>query len=312
MGRQRLGTQRVLSQPQFPADTLKECERQKWQAELRAALLRKDEDERGLRKAAERLEAKAFDLERQRRKAQRQEQYDEECRQRGVELQLRREQRERQEREAEERQRQREEEEEVRQKEEEERERLARAPRPCGPCRGTGSCPLCAGAGRCFQDFYSPAVKMCAAFEFGRKPQGCVGCGGHSPGVAGKMQEGTGKCANCGGAGKIWPPASPPSAEGSRSPVSRRQSLGPRSLLRRGSTFRLKQNLCAARVSVTPAAPAPAAPALPPVRVGAPPQAGPPALVVAAGGGKVKPTPPTVVPPALPSIGGPSGQAGRF
>merc|ERR1712176_401628 len=116
--------------------------------------------------------------------------------------------RERQKREKEEReekQRQKEEKERLK-REEAEREWLARQPKTCETCQGVGKCVTCQGKGTIFSVFLVSKVDSATSItDFGRKEQGCDDCGGYRQNILGQLRPGTGKCAACGGHGKIWP-----------------------------------------------------------------------------------------------------------
>lgn len=211
MGRQRLGMQRALSQPLCSSSsvgTLKERERQRRQAAHLEAWRQREEDERGLEEAARQEAQRAADRERQRLQSARRE-LEEQARHKAFTAAMRRkEEREEQERQARELERQTREALEQQRLRQEEEERQRRAPKVCELCAATGVCGPCQGTGLKVQDFLVPSTRPGSTFpyEFGRKPQGCLDCGGHSPGIGGsKMREGSGKCHRCGGLGKVWP-----------------------------------------------------------------------------------------------------------
>lgn len=211
IGRQRLGTQRALSQPLLGApflDTLKDRERQKRRAAYLEAWHQRDEDERGLQKAAREEAEQAANRERQRLRDARREREEQSRHKTWVAAMRRKDEREEQERLAREFERQAREAFEQKKRREEEEERQRRAPRVCELCSGTGLCVACNGTGLMVQDFLVPSTGPGSTFlyEFGRKPQGCSDCGGHSPGIGGsRMSEGSGRCAHCGGLGQVWP-----------------------------------------------------------------------------------------------------------
>lgn len=132
-------------------------------------------------------------------------------------------------------------------REEEERERLrreqekadwlARQPKTCHVCGGSGTCLKCGGKGYAVVCFLAPMVKEkpLTSHGRGRVQIGCPDCGGYAeeiPQDTGR-HKGTGNCMACNGAGKIAPKlppsvpvrrgglgASPPAAGGAASPVS--------------------------------------------------------------------------------------------
>jgi len=149
-----------------------------------------------------------------------QQEAEERRRQRKLALQAkrRRQQEEEERRRAEERERQRQEqiriEEEKRaeeeaerlQREQEERDWLARQPKTCTVCHGTGKCNGCTGTG------YNMAIYLSATTtgknpkgDYGRHRQGCDTCYGFKQNMLADLKRGTGMCANCDGWGKIEP-----------------------------------------------------------------------------------------------------------
>ncbi|CAK0827758.1 unnamed protein product, partial [Prorocentrum cordatum] len=156
--------------PHAATETLKERHRQARQAQLREAWAQREVDERGIQRAEEARMQKERKAESLRRQAAKQAAYDEHCR---ATFRGRR-----------------------------------REPTVCQACSGTGTCPRCHGDQVLSQDFFAPAPKGPPApcwLEFGRKPQGCEACGGFAPGIDGRHQAGTGRCAHCDGHGKTWP-----------------------------------------------------------------------------------------------------------
>eukprot|EP00440_Ansanella_granifera_P026542 gb/GFBE01028832.1/.p1 GENE.gb/GFBE01028832.1/~~gb/GFBE01028832.1/.p1 ORF type:complete len:274 (+),score=66.35 gb/GFBE01028832.1/:1-822(+) len=149
-----------------------------------------------------------------------QQEMEERRRQRKLALQAkrRRQQEEEERRRQEERERQRQEqlriEEERRQAEErerlrreqEERDWLARQPKLCLVCNGSGKCPTCLGSGQNFTVFLATGVgKRNTRGDYGRHAQGCDACYGFKQNMLADLKKGTGKCAHCDGWGKIAP-----------------------------------------------------------------------------------------------------------
>lgn len=130
-------------------------------------------------------------------------------RQQQEEEQKRQAERDRQRREHEEREEKvrREQERERQRREEEEREWLARQPRTCEACGGSGVCVGCGGKGQLFSLFLVTQVEKGAHMEFGRQPQGCEECGGCKQNIMGELVAGSGQCSSCNGRGKVWPKA---------------------------------------------------------------------------------------------------------
>lgn len=128
-------------------------------------------------------------------------------RQQQEEEQKRQAERERQRREREEREEKlrREQERERQRREEEERDWLARQPRTCEACGGSGICSSCEGKGQLFSLFLVSQVGKGSHMEFGRQPQGCEECGGCKQNILGELVAGSGQCSGCNGRGKVWP-----------------------------------------------------------------------------------------------------------
>jgi hypothetical protein len=112
----------------------------------------------------------------------------------------------REQREREEAQR-REEELERMKREREHQEWLALQPTDCEKCKGTGVCPACLGKAFSYEVFLVPTVTKDTTMDFGRLMQGCAECGGCRQNMLGTLIKGSGRCAACGGSGKIWPAA---------------------------------------------------------------------------------------------------------
>lgn len=97
------------------------------------------------------------------------------------------------------------------QQEERLREQL-RAPITCDSCEGSGECKNCCATGIIHATYLSSTTNADEKQQrfHGRSAYGCSFCGGLRDGkeALGKFAEhaGTGKCAKCGGRGKIWPP----------------------------------------------------------------------------------------------------------
>mmetsp|Transcript_25397 Transcript_25397/g.70696 ORF Transcript_25397/g.70696 Transcript_25397/m.70696 type:complete len:283 (+) Transcript_25397:89-937(+) len=92
---------------------------------------------------------------------------------------------------------------------EEESERQRRRPKTCETCGGSAVCQTCSGDGYVYVMYLASEVdwrgRQNDDTDFGKLQQGCTSCGGYEQGVRGELQTGCGKCAACGGAGKIWP-----------------------------------------------------------------------------------------------------------
>eukprot|EP00930_Biecheleria_cincta_P086838 TRINITY_DN76087_c0_g1_i1.p1 TRINITY_DN76087_c0_g1~~TRINITY_DN76087_c0_g1_i1.p1 ORF type:complete len:277 (-),score=63.72 TRINITY_DN76087_c0_g1_i1:148-978(-) len=155
-------------------------------------------------------------VEEQRRREQ--EEYEEKKRQRKLALQAkkRRQQEEEERRRQEERERQLQEqrriEEERRQaeererlrKEQEEREWLARQPKMCETCQGSGKCHTCGGLGFAMAVYLSSHTDAHSTKGvYGRRQQGCDSCYGFKQNMMAELKKGTGKCASCDGYGLI-------------------------------------------------------------------------------------------------------------
>jgi hypothetical protein len=173
-----------LAEQKFAEDQIKEAER------LREEKLK---EEQRVRRLAD-------------RDARRRKQLEEEQKQRQLQKE-----KERLAKEAEEEQRRKKLEKERKLREEEERERLARMPKPCWACNGTGRCQKCVDSpirGVIFTMFLVPNVMnehKYAGMDFGRMMQGCENCGGTKHNLLGELKPGTGDCPVCNGYGKIWP-----------------------------------------------------------------------------------------------------------
>ncbi|CAE7231921.1 unnamed protein product [Symbiodinium sp. CCMP2456] len=99
-----------------------------------------------------------------------------------------------------------EEERERHRKEQEEKDWLARQPKPCQVCSGTGKCIQCVGIG------HNPVLYLAANVngkntkgDYGRRLQGCDGCFGFKQNMMADLKKGTGRCPSCDGWGKIRP-----------------------------------------------------------------------------------------------------------
>jgi flagellar biosynthesis GTPase FlhF len=102
--------------------------------------------------------------------------------------------------------RERQEEEERRLKEQQEHsEWLARQPKTCTTCMGSGKCTHCGGTGSYFTMFLAPSVGTDAILDFGRMQQGCPECGGCAQNIRGDLLQGSGRCLNCDGVGMVTP-----------------------------------------------------------------------------------------------------------
>jgi len=102
--------------------------------------------------------------------------------------------------------RERQEEEERRLKaQQEENERLARQPKTCTTCMGSGKCSVCDGKGFFFAFFLAPSVSKDTVMDFGRAQQGCPECGGCAQNIRGALVQGSGDCYKCDGVGKVAP-----------------------------------------------------------------------------------------------------------
>jgi hypothetical protein len=101
------------------------------------------------------------------------------------------------------------EEKEQQRKEQEHRDWLARQPKPCEICNGSGKCQSCSGRGLLLDTFLvakvSPQQQARKGVSFGRLEQGCNHCGGWRQNLIGELKMGDGRCTKCGGAGQIWP-----------------------------------------------------------------------------------------------------------
>jgi len=88
----------------------------------------------------------------------------------------------------------------------EEAEWLARQPKTCQNCAGSGKCPSCLGSGQISAVFLSPFVQgKETKGNYGRIHQGCDICYGFKQGLMADLKRGTGRCNECDGWGKIAP-----------------------------------------------------------------------------------------------------------
>jgi hypothetical protein len=101
--------------------------------------------------------------------------------------------------------RRREEEEERLRREKEHQDWLARQPTDCETCKGTGVCPACMGKAFSYETFLVSKVTSNTPMDYGRVKQGCPECGGCRQNILGELVKGSGRCATCGGNGKLWP-----------------------------------------------------------------------------------------------------------
>jgi flagellar biosynthesis GTPase FlhF len=133
------------------------------------------------------------------REARRRRQHEEDQqRQRMLEEKMRRERLAQDERERQE------EEERHRQAAQERSEWLARQPKTCSTCMGSGKCTYCGGEGFFFAMFLAPSVGK-DSMGFGRAPQGCPECGGCAQNIRGALVKGSGNCYACDGVGTVTP-----------------------------------------------------------------------------------------------------------
>ncbi|CAK0896223.1 unnamed protein product [Prorocentrum cordatum] len=83
---------------------------------------------------------------------------------------------------------------------------LARQPKTCTTCMGSGKCTQCGGKGFFFAMFLSPSVGLHATTgDFGRAQQGCPECGGCAQNIRGDLVQGSGHCHKCDGVGMVTP-----------------------------------------------------------------------------------------------------------
>ncbi|CAK0817598.1 unnamed protein product [Prorocentrum cordatum] len=151
------------------------------------------------RREREGLEAERKRRAEEREAVRRKQQEEDQQRQRASEEKRRRERLAQEERD-------RREEEERRLKEQlEHAEWLARQPKTCTTCTGSGKCLNCGGKGSYFTMFLAPSVSLDAMMDFGRAEQGCPECGGCAQNIRGAMVQGSGKCLNCEGVGMVTP-----------------------------------------------------------------------------------------------------------
>lgn len=201
--KKRIAPEKTASVPSF---TLEEIDRLGGNGRWRQRRAEEDFKQKQIEEIERMRQQKTIEEAKLKRKkeleAKRRRQLEEEERQRRAERE--KEQREREEREEE--QRQHEERERIR-KEEEEREWLARQPKTCTTCSGSGSCVTCEGKGHMFAMFLVHAVQKANVnnVDYGRVLQGCDDCGGYRHNVMGDLKKGSGRCAACDGVGKIAP-----------------------------------------------------------------------------------------------------------
>lgn len=170
---------------------------------------RKAEEEWKRRDAEEAERKRQEDLreeERRRRAKFREERKRKQQEQEKQDLLMERERKERERREIEEEIRVTEEAERAR-KEAEHKDWLARQPKTCETCAGSGKCIHCNGKGYFYTMFLVSKVDKETLLDekFGKMMQGCEDCGGCRHNLLGELKVGSGKCATCGGAGKVWP-----------------------------------------------------------------------------------------------------------
>jgi hypothetical protein len=209
--RHRVSTEHTASSPNFTLDKIDLIGGNgRWRqrlAEVEFARRAVEEEKRQREMQAAAQEKEQRQKQRETRRRQRQE---EEERRREAQREWERQEqleRERQIREAEEAERQR--------REEQEREWLARQPKTCHNCGGSGKCPACNGIGQLFALFLAPSVKgQCTKGGYGRMQQGCETCYGFKQNLMAEVKKGTGRCAVCDGWGKIKPDI--PSPQGGR------------------------------------------------------------------------------------------------
>jgi len=204
----KLQFKRTQNDGSFVLDTVKAEACRKRQAELQEAWRRIEEDERGV-EAAQRKEEEKLAIERKKQERAEREERREAIRIHGVnKLKARKAEEERIRRANEERVRKEWEERVRKRMEEEEAERQRRAPKPCERCSSTpqpGKCPECEGKGYHMASYLVSKTREDAWLEFGKKFQGCEGCGGYHYGILGEVKIGSGLCYECGGHGQIWP-----------------------------------------------------------------------------------------------------------
>jgi hypothetical protein len=86
----------------------------------------------------------------------------------------------------------------------EQSEWLARQPKTCTTCVGSGRCTHCGGKGVFFATFLASSVGV-DSMDFGRAPQGCPECGGCAQNILGALVQGSGNCHMCNGVGMVTP-----------------------------------------------------------------------------------------------------------
>mmetsp|Transcript_70971 Transcript_70971/g.198034 ORF Transcript_70971/g.198034 Transcript_70971/m.198034 type:complete len:312 (+) Transcript_70971:25-960(+) len=151
------------------------------------------------RREREGLEAERKRRAEEREAVRRKQQEEDQQRQRALEEKKQRERREQEERE-------RHEEEERRLKAaQDHQDWLARQPKTCTTCEGSGKCTHCGGKGFFFATFLAPSVDTSASLDFGRAQQGCPECGGCAQNIRGDLVQGSGRCLNCDGVGMVKP-----------------------------------------------------------------------------------------------------------
>lgn len=210
----KLQFSREQSDSPFLLDTVKAQECRKRQAEVQEAWRRLEEDERGVVAARLKREAKLAEKRREREQKEREERREAIHNMELAKIRARKAEEERIRRANEERIQKLQEERERKRLEEEEAERQRRMPWPCPRCSETehvGKCRDCEGKGYHVASYLVPKMRTDAWLEFGKKFQGCEGCGGYHYGILGEVKIGNGICYECGGPGLIWPDLDPPS-----------------------------------------------------------------------------------------------------
>eukprot|EP00929_Paragymnodinium_shiwhaense_P003448 TRINITY_DN103987_c0_g1_i1.p1 TRINITY_DN103987_c0_g1~~TRINITY_DN103987_c0_g1_i1.p1 ORF type:complete len:285 (+),score=83.58 TRINITY_DN103987_c0_g1_i1:110-964(+) len=124
-------------------------------------------------------------------------------------------------------------------REEAERQRIARLPKPCKTCTGSGACQCCGGSGHVYDTYLVSSMNVGprTTQDFGRLLQGCPACGGYKQGVRGVLLKGTGKCTTCTGTGKIWPQIDDCTSPSKRFPTHRAEAVADMSTLLAGRTM---------------------------------------------------------------------------
>lgn len=204
----KLGFTRLTTDTSVHLDTVGAQKCRARQAELQEAWRRREEDERGLEAAAKKKAMREQETLRELRRAEKQERAEAIRDKELAKIMARKQEEERIRLANEEAVRKEAEEKERLRQEEEEREWRRRQPTPCprcSHCMEPGKCPECNGKGYHMAYYLQPKVKTDTWLEFGKKFQGCEGCGGYHYGILGEVKIGTGICWNCNGHGKIWP-----------------------------------------------------------------------------------------------------------